>query len=541
MLTGISCLLLLYAGKSIAQDNGHLSGNFQADVQTSKADPLIGAAAVPEKMLFQAFSNILYNKGNFSAGLRYEAYLPPLLGFDPQYKGSGIPYRFAQYNLNGLDITVGNYYDQFGNGLVFRSFEEKALGLDNAMDGVRLKYSPTNGVYLKTIYGRQRVFFALSQGIVRGADAEVTLNDAIPALQNLKPLITLGASIVSRFQSNEDPVLNLPENVAAGAGRANISYQGLSLNTEFAYKVNDPSYTNLSTFKPGKAFLLNASYSQKGYGVLGGIKYLENMSFKSDRNQSGNNANINYLPPISKQHTWLLITLYPYATQPNGEMGAMLEGFYTFKPESALGGKYGTNVSVNFSRVTQLNIDSAAITNKDYGYQAQFLSFGKREIYRDFNIEITKKLSPKWKSTFSYINLLYDRDAVQGLAGYGKFNVNFFVLELQYKINKTKTIRTELQSMLVEDNKDKGSWALALAEYTIAPHWFVALIDQYNYGNPHVAERAHYYSATAGYINKGNRFQLGYGRQRAGLLCIGGICRNVPASNGFTFTVTSSF
>ena len=75
--------------------------------------------------------------------------------------GNGIPYRFAQYTIEGLDVTVGNFYEQFGNGLVFRSYEEKDLGIDNAMDGIRLKYSPVQGLALKGFVGKQRFFFSM--------------------------------------------------------------------------------------------------------------------------------------------------------------------------------------------------------------------------------------------------------------------------------------------------------------------------------------------------------------------------------------------
>ena len=34
---------------------------------------------------------------------------------------------------------------------------------------------------------------------------------------------------------------------------------------------------------------------------------------------------------------------------------------------------------------------------------------------------------------------------------------------------------------------------------------------------------------------------LQYGKQRAGVFCVGGVCRAVPASNGLTFSFTSSF
>ena len=80
-------------------------------------------------------------------------------GYDSNFNGNGIPYRFAQYNVNGLDITVGNFYEQFGNGLIFRSYEEKTLGIDNVMDGIRLKYSPLKGLLLKGFVATQRLFW----------------------------------------------------------------------------------------------------------------------------------------------------------------------------------------------------------------------------------------------------------------------------------------------------------------------------------------------------------------------------------------------
>jgi hypothetical protein len=80
-----------------------------------------------------------------------------------------------------------------------------------------------------------------------------------------------------------------------------------------------------------------------------------------------------------------------------------------------------------------------------------------------------------------------------------------------------------------------------LIEYTISPHYFFALLDQYNYGNADSKQRIHYFTASMGYIKDSNRFSVSYGRQRAGIFCVGGVCRNVPASNGVTLSITSSF
>jgi len=86
-----------------------------------------------------------------------------------------------------------------------------------------------------------------------------------------------------------------------------------------------------------------------------------------------------------------------------------------------------------------------------------------------------------------------------------------------------------------------GSWAYAMVEYTIAPKWFFSLSDQYNYGNPVTAKQIHYFGVATTYAIGSTRISLNYGRQRAGIFCVGGVCRFVPAANGLTLTLTSSF
>ena len=34
---------------------------------------------------------------------------------------------------------------------------------------------------------------------------------------------------------------------------------------------------------------------------------------------------------------------------------------------------------------------------------------------------------------------------------------------------------------------------------------------------------------------------LSYGKQRAGVMCIGGVCRTVPATNGVSLSISSTF
>ena len=137
---------------------GEVHGSFQLDAQTYKADSAIGAPDVEEKMLMNGFLNVIYTNGPFTAGVRYEGYLDPILGYDPRYKGQGIPYRYVQFQKGMFDLTAGNFYEQFGNGLVLRSYEEWNLGYDNSIDGFRAKIEPVQGIIVKGVIGKQRFF-----------------------------------------------------------------------------------------------------------------------------------------------------------------------------------------------------------------------------------------------------------------------------------------------------------------------------------------------------------------------------------------------
>ncbi|HEX7414098.1 MAG TPA: DUF6029 family protein, partial [Bacteroidia bacterium] len=67
------------------------------------------------------------------------------------------------------------------------------------------------------------------------------------------------------------------------------------------------------------------------------------------------------------------------------------------------------------------------------------------------------------------------------------------------------------------------------------------VVDQYNYGNSVKNLQIHYYLATVGFIRASTRITLSYGKQRAGVFCVGGVCRNVPASDGLSMTIMTSF
>ncbi len=142
--TSVLCFKTSYA--QILNELGSIHGNFQVDAAYYQKDTIIGADPGSELFRYNAFGNINYSKGGFSAGVRYESYNPPLLGYLPGYKGSGVPYRFARYKHKDIDITVGNFYEQFGSGITLRAYENRGLLYDNALDGVRVIFTPKSGI-----------------------------------------------------------------------------------------------------------------------------------------------------------------------------------------------------------------------------------------------------------------------------------------------------------------------------------------------------------------------------------------------------------
>lgn len=535
----------LFTGSLLAQGISSLPihGNLQFDAQYYFKDSLIGAPEIPEKMLSNGFINFVYDKDNFSAGVRYESYLNPISGFDNRYQGSGIPFRYLTYRNGDLEMTAGNFYEQFGSGLIFRSYEERGLGYDNALDGFRLKYKPFAGVYFKGIIGRQRTFFQTGEGIVRGLDGEWNINESFTSRAAAKTQWILGGSFVSKYQKDQDPTFNLPLNVGASSVRFNVNSGGWSFGSEYAYKINDPSTSNGFIYKEGQALLVNAGYTKKGLGITLAAKRIDNMGFRSDRYSVGNTLIINYLPALTKNHTYILTAMYPYATQPNGEFGFQAEVFYNLKAGSSLGGKYGTDITLNYSRAQSIKKAAIDTTGNpdaaDLGYTSDFFALGEDVYFEDFNIEINRKLSKKLRMILSYMYQNYNKDIVEGRTGFGNVYSHIAVLELNYRMTSTKNLRTELQHMYTK--QDQQSWAVLLVEYSIAPHWFIAGFDQWNYGNDISSRQIHYFTGNLGYNRNANRITVGYGRQRAGIFCVGGVCRNVPASSGFTLSITSSF
>lgn len=536
---------------AMAQQRVTLSGSIQSDVLIPQTDSKIGAIKTDDVQT-NTYADLRLQHKYVDAGIRLEYLDHPLPGFEADFKGWGVPHFYVRGKLDWGELTAGTFYEQFGSGFILRTYEERALGIDNSLLGARAVLKPARGIIVKALSGKQRNYWKWNDSWVSGADAEVNLDEWIPSLQAHDTRLLLGASWVNKYERQEDirpdvtHRLNLPEFTNAFDVRASLVKGAYNLLAEYARKTDEPTYANGYIYRPGQVAMLSASYSERGLSVLLQAKRSENMAFKSRRTANGVSSAINHLPAFTQEHTYALAALYPYATQlADGEWAYQAELGYNFKRKTALGGKYGMNVKVNYSYVRAIDRQFAdGIARNDLGgrmalagtsgYTSSFFKWGDQTYYQDFDIQLSRKFSKAFKLNLMYMNQRYNQTKIENHPG-GMINSNIFVADGKYQFSPKTTLRVEAQWLSTQ--QDQGDWLYGLAELSLVPHWMLTVSDMWNCE----LTKRHYYQALVTYVHGAHRLQGGYVRTRAGFNCSGGVCRYIPAQRGVSLSYNYNF
>ena len=463
----------------------------------------------------------------------------PMLGYDTDFGGYGISHLHVGANFDWGKITIGDVYGQFGSGMVLRLYEDRALGVDNALRGGKIEATPYKGIYFTALGGKQRRYWNCytdgawgwnyKQDAVLGANLELGLQEWIPQLQEAGANLTIGGSYVSKYQKADtilfiDPsamqayMYNLPDWVGAGSVRAQLQMKGWNAMVEYAYKANDPSILNNYSYNHGEALLMSLSYSQKGLAVLAQVKRSENMSFRSDRQANLIAGTINHMPPFAMQHTYMLTSLYPYSTDLTANEWAFQgEVRYTWKRGTAMGGKYGTTLKLNASHIR--------------GTSDTWFGMSEEPYYTDVNLELNKKINKQWYIGAMAMYQTYNKRII-GKSGIARSGIG--VVEAKYAMNKKVQMRAELQYLY--SRQYEGQWIAALYELSLWRQLVLSGQWMYNIGHAPDATNGHYYTVAATYMHGAHRLMAGYTKTRAGFNCSGGVCRYVPEQQGVTLT-----
>ncbi len=533
----IAFLIIAFAQVLSAQEKGYLTGSFESNNHLYVSDPDnisltggVGGFDVDmvrrgEKFGSNNYLKLDYYQGSFSAGLQMEAYAPALYGYPADLSKYALSNLYVNWKDEDFQITAGTFYDQLGSGLLFRSWEDRALGINNSIMGARFSYNWDDKVAVKAFWGMPHLGMEFSDSQVRGADLSVSLADII-GLDQL--VLSLEGSVLNKYEtigiSWEDN--GAKPNTFGWSGRMNFDWNGLFLKGEYV-DLGRKYVPLLREMKRGNAQLIDLGYNARGLGITVTGRRLEYMQQKISEASENPVANmISYIPALSTQYTYMLTTLDPYSpvigdgsTLTSGEMGGQIDAFYNFRRGTALGGKRGMKVHANFSTYYAINEEGTFKPGN--------------MLFRDFSFDVEKQ----WTKQFKMVLLYSMQEKNHG--EYGRYNTtwlsNIFVADLLYKWTQTFSTRLELQYLTThESNRD---WMAALLEVNFAPHWSIWGSDMYNHGNT----KRHYYNVGLSYTKGRTRLAAGYGRYKDGFICSGGVCRQIPQYTGANFTITTSF
>lgn len=499
---------------------GQLSGSFETITQFYQKDPKISAVLPADRMGSNNYLKLDYSYKEFTAGIQFESYLPSLPQFFDQFtilEESKLVNKYFKYQNKTFGVIVGNFHEQFGSGLVFRSWENRQIGINNALEGAAFYLQPLPFIHLKGIYGKPRKLFEQADGIIRGIDGTIDLTAS-----GKKTRVSVGGSYVTRYQEYTGPDPDFPSTIKAGSARFEIAGPSTAINFEYVNKGSDPHLLNAYDKSSGQAILVNGNWTKKNIGLSLTYRGMKNMDFRGEREAIGSLLPVNFIPALTKQHDYLTTNIYVYNAQSLGETGGQAELFFLLPEGSALGGKSGSRLSINFSHYQGLNNDG------------NLFAGGGEKYFQDMSVEWKKKWSARFHSTLSLHKLFYNKSVIEG-GNYPNINAAMIVWNSTYQYGSKKALRFELQHLFTKD--DRGNWAAALAELSFAPKWIFFVSDLYNYDVTEV----HYPTIGGVYTKGGARLGVTYGRQRAGLFCVGGVCRSVPATSGATVTLSTRF
>lgn len=533
-----------------APDYGHLSGNFQTSSNFFIKDTKLGE--LPPQYKSQLSSNesflfLNYKVRGFDFNFRYDYFSNSnLLAPFSAYSNHGIGFWSISKDIDKLNITVGSFYDQIGSGLIFRSFEDRLIGIDYAVQGVRLKYKFSETFSAKAFVGNQKGFynpttfedtrFQFSKQALSGVNFEKSFKISE------KININLGTGAVNRTLDdatinqlvtgiNNDSLQNrfIPKyNTYAFTGYTSISlFQKLNLSFEYAHKTSEALRNPLSNNifgSAGNVYSANASFATKGFGLNVQGRKIESFQFRSSPYNLLLNGIITYLPALTRQNTYRLLARYNPFAQEVGEEGIQADFVWTPNKHLSFTGNYSyvQSDAVVPGKTTKLfteyYIDGVYKVNKDFK-----IALGFQSVYYNQQIYELNTQAPN----------------VTTYTPFGEFN---------YKISRKRSLRLEWQYL--NTKQDQGSFANVILEYNVAPKLSFAIGDMVNTapvrtpGTPQELisnEKIHYYTVFTSYTEGTTRFTAEYKKQVAGVNCTGGICRVEPAFNGVRVAVTTTF
>ena len=316
----------------IGENAGQVSVAFESNRSYYDEDKTLESIGlvVPRKRTFGNYgsNNFLkadYNLNRFTAGAQIDGYFPALYGYDlyeylqKEEKDNATFITFySQYEKENWGVRLGDIYDQFGSGLIFRSYEDRALAFNNSLLGARAYYNFGNYATLKAIAGKPRIYTERSENWVYGADLSLSLSDMFGWSESI---LSLEGSYVGRYDSDisefnvdlwDDNGANIIgvenkldglQNLGMVSGRLNFERSGFTFRGEYVTKLNEDLFDPGVDVAKGNVFYLDLGYNYKRFSASASFRRMENMTTPIDARLTaiGGGNSMTYIPLLTRQ------------------------------------------------------------------------------------------------------------------------------------------------------------------------------------------------------------------------------------------------
>ncbi len=435
--------------------------------------------------------DVRYQTEPFSFGARFEIFQPSeRKDIPPDSTYEGFPFRFVEFRRSGVGITAGNFYDIFGRGIAFRSYENRDVRIDNSLDGLRVDIERdifdftflTGKMLSKNVSGipQERM------DLLHAANLEARLTDRfeIGPFQHL----LVGTSVLRQ---------NLPGSLRReiATGRVEVGISSLYFYGEYGNKLNHP----------GRAIYMGTNLDLFGLGLSLEYKEYDQFALRT----SDNRVDYNTPPALTKEHTYTLLSRNAHALNVDDEKGYQAEATCSPLPMNTL--------LLNFSQTKSLD------------GRLQF-----EEVYGEWS---------RYQGDWLYAVIAFGSQLSLDVRSVTP------ILELEFFLDERNSLRTEFQHQ-----HQKGSFVgeydidLMVAEYSRSPGWTFSFIGERNNlsdlqrGILRLPDKDIFVAGQVSIqLSESHDLIVFGGSRQKGKVCVGGVCRTEPEFEGVEVKLFSRF
>lgn len=439
---------------------------------------------------------------------------------------------YLDYRLGNWNFRGGTFSDLFGRGMSFNTYEEKTIGHDSEISGLRATWL-TNDTELHIVGGR--LAYEHIPDFTQTVDLDV---GGIHIQHRVTGKFFFGGGYV-QSEITQNPgyyrdtfSLSIAEVTGEYRGESLQAYTSVASNENGSNRLfrkgNISTYSGFS-FSHGP-LSLSLEYKNYRFGIA--PPNVSSQSLRHRRLMPFQNP-----PSGVREYGWVFLSRRSSGVDFNDEVGFLLDINYAVRPK------------------TTLNL-SGSLAGKHYGYERISGKFRRIDHGVSWLPSTRKEQSPYWQA-YSDIEHFFPNGSSFTLGTAYTFENNFNSYYPDWKETiKMATVPFHTQIVLssryaaqcsaeyqyFQETQYSANWygnGILTLGFSRSPSLDVSLVAEWLEGNANFSNKKTWVYGSIGIrIRSQQTIEFGYGETRGGMNCTNGLCRYVEPFRGFRLTAT---